>query len=57
MTVPSKVVLVNMNISFISKMFSSKPKKHCIIDWFKKRKKEKDKKIEEEPYYFILREI
>ena len=56
MTVPSKVVLVNMNISFISKCFHLS-QKHCIIDWFKKRKKEKDKKIEEEPYYFILREI
>ena len=44
-----------MNISFISKMSSSK-EKNCITNWFKKSETEKDKKIEEEPYYFILTE-
>ena len=47
MTVPSKVVLVNMNTSLVSKMPSSK---------HKREEKEKDEKIEEElEVIFLLR--
>ena len=48
MTVPWEVVLALNNVSFISKIASSKPK-NCITNWLKRVKKEKDKKIEEEP--------
>ena len=35
---------------------SSSKQKNCITNRFKKSEKLKDKKIEEEPYYFILSE-